>query len=149
MAGDLVGDTGRLMMKIERHIVYVAMMHPGTRADYKDADGNKKMAISLPRVPSLEKTDPGEEKKYYKPEEIIENIVVPSSAEQPKDIRRDLYKPLTPREARVLEMVKNGWTNKEIALRIHRSESVVRSYVSIVKRKMALRSIELEKSSAV
>lgn len=136
-------------MKIERHIVYVPMMHPGTRSDYKDAEGNKKMAVSLPRVPSLEKQEPGEGKKYYKPEEIVENIIASGPTEQPKDIRRELYKPLTPREERILEMAKSGWTNKEIALRIHRSESVVRSYISVAKKKIELQSIEKEKSLAM
>ena len=126
---------------MERHIVFVATNQPGTRCDQTDVDGARKAAVSLPYVKCLDDPLPGERRKYFKPEDTIGKLVLTSSENTTKPIRKELYIPLTKREKELLALADKGWSTREIASYKHRSETYVRSSISVARKKLYVQGI--------
>jgi two-component system, NarL family, response regulator DevR len=63
-------------------------------------------------------------------ERVLERIRHPDADKDPKLAR------LTPTEERILEMITEGMTNKQIADRIHLAEKTVKNYVSAILSKL-------------
>ena len=61
---------------------------------------------------------------------VLERVRNPQSAEDPRLAR------LTPTEMRILEMIAEGLTNREIGDRIHLAEKTVKNYVSAILTKL-------------
>ena len=58
---------------------------------------------------------------------------VPAAKEPPDDL---LIEPLTPREEEVLQLLAEGLSNREIAVRLHLTEGTVKNYVSAIIAKL-------------
>jgi len=61
---------------------------------------------------------------------VLERVRNPRGSEDPKLAR------LTPTEARILEMIADGLTNRQIGERIHLAEKTVKNYVSTILTKL-------------
>ena len=61
---------------------------------------------------------------------VLERVRNPQGAQDPKLAR------LTPTEARILDMIAEGLTNREIGERVHLAEKTVKNYVSTILAKL-------------
>lgn len=59
---------------------------------------------------------------------------------RPQPRARDLIAGLTPRERRILDLITDGCTNREIAGHLHLTEKTVRNYVSNLLGKLGMRN---------
>lgn len=63
---------------------------------------------------------------------VLDRVRNPQSAEDPRLAR------LTPTELRILEMIAEGLTNREIGERIHLAEKTIKNYVSTILSKLQM-----------
>jgi DNA-binding NarL/FixJ family response regulator len=114
-------------MQIERCVVLIPTQSPGLRIDHREVDVVRKMAVSLPMVSCLKKPLPGDIRRYYQPDEL-EPVEVVEAAPEPRLLRPEYFKPLSPREKRVQEMLKEGMSLEAIARDLKTSPKVIRGY---------------------
>ena len=69
--------------------------------------------------------------------EVIDDLRRRATTLPPED---ELLAELTAQERRILGMVAEGWTNREIALRLSLAEKTVRNYVSNILAKVGMRN---------